>query len=119
MREQIENEWLPFALSIGVEYDSFWRLTPRSLRIIAEGYNRAYIRQTEHENAIAHLQGRYIAEAVSAAVWGKHKYPEQPYDLELNKTKEDEERENEKQLELFKANLDTFMINFKKAKEQG
>lgn len=76
-------------------------------------------RQIELQNYMEHLQGRYIAEAVAAAVWGKHKYPEKAYDLGLSKTEEDEEQENEKQLELFRAQLDTFMINFRNSKEQG
>ena len=127
MREKIENEWLPFALSIGVQYDAFWRLTPRSLGFIAEGYNKAYIRQIEHENAIAHLQGIYIRDALLSTVGNmfskktaeKFEYPKKPFDLDLDGKKE--ERERESQLELFKASLDNAMHNFnlRQSQEKG
>ena len=116
---------MPYAIAIGVDYGSFWRLNPHSLAIIAEGYNIALKRQFEHENAIAHLQGMYFVESLLATVGNmlsskntkKHDYPDKPYDLNLDGHKED--REQERQLELFKAQLTARMTNFNLSKEQG
>lgn len=104
-------------MSIGVDLGSFWHLTPHSLSLIAKGFKIAYERQIEHENAIAHLQGVYFVEALMATVGNmfsdkhskKHEYPEKPHELNLDNKKENKE---EKQLELFKAQLTTAMSNF-------
>lgn len=74
-------------------------------------------RRIEHDNAMAHLQGIYIRDALLATVGnmfsGKSKkfdYPEKPYDLDLDNKKD--EREKDSQLELFKSQLTTAMMNF-------
>jgi hypothetical protein len=75
-------------------------------------------RQIEHENAMAHLQGAYIREALLSTVGnmlsGKHAkrfdYPEKPYDLDLDGKRE--EREKESQIKLFTASLNNAMTNF-------
>ena len=125
MRQWIEAEWLPYALSIGVDMGSFWHLTPHTLSLIAEGYNIALKRQYENQNAMAYLQGAYFVEALTATVGNmfsgkgskKHKYPEKPYDLNIDGKKA--EREQESQLQLFSANLTTMMNNFNLSKEKG
>ena len=112
-------------MSIGVDLGSFWHLTPHSLSLIAEGYNIALKRQIENDNAMAHLQGMYFAEALMATVGNmfsekhskKHEYPDRPYDLDLDGKKA--EREQERKLELFAASLTQTMNNFNLAKEQG
>ena len=116
---------MPYALSIGVELGSFWHLTPHSISLIAEGYNIALKRKIESDNAMAHLQGAYFAEALMATVGNmlsdkhskKHEYPDKPYDLNLDGNKDD--RETERQLQLFAAQLTTRMNNFNLSKEQG
>ena len=110
---------------MGVELADFWHLTPHSLQLIAEGFNMAYKRQIEHDNAIAHLQGAYFSEAIMATVGNMfasktakhHDYPEKPYDLNLDNSKE--ESENEKKLELFRAQLTARMNNFNLSNSQG
>ena len=116
---------MPYALSIGVDLGSFWHLTPHSLYLIAQGYNIALKRQLEHDNAMAHLHGAYIVEALLSTVGNmfssktakKHEYPEKPYDLDLDNNKR--EQENERKLQLFAAQLTTRMNNFNLSKEQG
>ena len=84
-------------------------------------------RQIESENAIAHLQGAYIAEAILSTVGNmlsgknakKHDYPEKPYDLNLDVSEEQKERENERKLELFAAQLTARMNNFNLSNSQG
>ena len=110
---------------MGVKLDEFWHLTPHSLYIIAQGFNLSYKRQIEHENAMAHLQGIYFSEALMATVGNmlsgktskRHDYPEKPYDLNLDNDKR--EQENERQLELFAAQLTARMNNFNLSREQG
>lgn len=110
---------------MGVNLAEFWHLTPHSLQLIANGFNVAYKRQLERDNAIAHLQGAYVAEALMATVGNmlsgksskKHEYPDKPYDLNLDNDKQ--EREKERQLELFKAQLSLTMNNFNLSKEKG
>lgn len=110
---------------MGVDIGSFWHLTPHTLHLIAEGYNIALKRQIERDNAIAHIQGAYIVEALMATVGNmfsdknskRHEYPDKPYDLNLDEDKK--EKEKERQLELFKAQLSLSMNNFKLSKEQG
>lgn len=76
-------------------------------------------------NAMAYLHGAYVREALLSTVGnmlsGKHsktiEYPDKPYDLNLDGKKE--EREKEKQLELFAASLTAKMHNFNLSKEQG
>ena len=114
---------------MGVNLAEFWHLTPHSLYLIAQGYNRVCKRQIESQNAIAHLQGAYIAEAIMATVGNmlssknskKHDYPDKPYDLHLDETEDQKERENERKLDLFAAQLTARMNNFNLnlSKEQG
>lgn len=104
---------------------SFWHLRPHDLYIIARGKEIALKEQIELHNFTAYLQGAYIVEALLATVGNmfsdkhstKHKYPDEPYDLNLDGDKKG--REQERQLEMFKANLDTAMSNFNLAKKQG
>ena len=76
---------------------------------------------------MAFLQGQYFAEALLSTVGNmlsdknskKHKYPDKPYDLNLDGRKE--ERDKERQLQLFAASLTTSMSNFnmQRSKKQG
>lgn len=116
---------MPYALSIGVDLGSFWRLNPHTLHLIAEGYEIAFKRQIEANNTMAYLQGQYFVEALLCTVGNmfsdkrsnKHKYPEKPYDLNLDGNKE--ERAKEDQIQLFASSLNTMMTNFNLSKEQG
>ena len=116
---------MPYALSIGVDIASFWALNPHSLLLIADGYEMAYKRQIEANNAMAYLQGAYFREALLSTVGNqlsdkrtkKYKYPDKPYDLNLDGKKE--EREKEDKLQLFVAGLNTAMTNFNLSNKQG
>lgn len=73
---------------------------------------------------MAHLQGIYFMEAILTTVGNmfnksssKHKYPDKPYDLDLDGKKT--EREQESQIQLFAAGLNAMMNNFNLSKEQG
>lgn len=89
---------MPVALSIGVGYDTFWRLNPRLLKAFVEA-DRLKKRQTEFEMYIA---GRYVYDAISLALANgfrqKGKAPEpwleEPYRM-IPFTKEEEEERAE------------------------
>ena len=89
---------------------------------MAEAEKLRIERQFEYDNTVAHIQGAYIAEAILSTVVNalsgksasRHEYPTRPYDLAINK-----ESENDKQLELFKAQLSTTMSNFNLAHGKG
>ena len=112
---------------MGVDLASFWHLTPHSLYLIADGYNKAYKRQIERSNYTAYIQGAYFCEALMATVGNmfsgksakKHEYPDKPYELDLDKDNNKEEKERERKLELFAAQLTTRMNNFNLSREQS
>jgi len=72
--EQIHNVLLPNALMIGVDYDLFWTLNPKSIK----PFIRAFELKQEHENQIAWLQGMYIRLAIISAFNKEAKYPSKP-----------------------------------------
>lgn len=74
---------------------------------------------------MSHIQGMYFAEALLSTVGNmfssktakKHEYPDKPYDLGLDKSKN--ESEKERQIKLFAGQLTTAFNNYKLSKEQG
>ena len=93
---------MPAALSIGVGYDTFWRLNPRLLKAFIEA-DRLKKRQIEIEMYVA---GRYVFDAISLALANgfrqKGQSPEtwleEPYRLmPLTKEEEEERAEIERQ----------------------
>ena len=81
----------------------------------------------EIDNTIAYLQGAYFTEALLATVGNmfsgktskRHEYPANPYKLDLETNEKKTESEQERQLALLKAQLNTAMSNFNLSKEQG
>ena len=57
-------EWFPQAYAIGVSWDEFWRINPRILSAIAEGYNQR-VRNADYMNWI---NGQYTLAAVTVGV---------------------------------------------------
>lgn len=87
-------------------------------------YARGYKERTEtdlHEkNMLAHLQGMYFAEAIMSTVGNalsgksgkKYKYPDKPFELNTSIQAEMNEKEMQKQRELFVAKLMAMQANF-------
>lgn len=63
-RELLIAEWFPQAYAIGVSWDEFWRMNPRILSAIAEGYNQR-VRNADYLNWI---NGQYTLAAVTVGV---------------------------------------------------
>lgn len=116
MREFIENEYLIPALSIGVDYNTFWTLSPKTLKPFFD----ADLRRFKRENDIADLKnwqaGQYykiaLADVVGTA-FGKNKvnnYPNKPLfqsddSKQFTQKKKNELTEKEKENERLKAKL--------------
>ena len=106
---QIFEECFPFYLAIGMSYAEYWDGDP----ILAQYYRKAYRIKQDEINNNAWLQGMYIYDAVSTALYnalrgfGKNKppakdYAKQPYELK-NKVKTEEEKAREVAIEQEKA----------------
>ena len=102
-------ECFPFYLAIGMSYAEYWEGDPK----LAQYYRKAYHIKQEEINNNAWLQGMYIYDAVSTALYnalrgmGKTKppvkdYAKQPYEFK-NKVKSEAEKAKEVQIEQEKA----------------
>ena len=113
---EIFEECFPFYLAIGMSFAEYWEGDPK----LAQYYRKAYRIKQEEINNNAWLQGMYIYDAVSTALYnalrgmGKSKppvkdYAKQPYELK-NRVKSEEEKAREVQIEQEKAAV--WMENF-------
>ena len=106
---EIFEECFPFYLAIGMSFAEYWDGDPK----LAQYYRKAYQIKQEEINNNAWLQGMYIYDAFSTALYnalrgmGKTKppakdYAKQPYELK-NKVKSEAEKAREVQIEQEKA----------------
>lgn len=128
MREFYENEYLPHALSIGIQEKDFWSMNPRRLKVHIKAYKLKREEQLTYDNYIAYLSGIYVMDALSSTVGNMFKnkgskpnqYPEKPYELGDKKEEELSQDEIQRQTELLFARLNVMGKNFEmqKKKEQ-
>ena len=106
---EVFEECFPFYLAIGMSSAEYWEGDPS----LAQYYRKAYRIKQDEINNNAWLQGLYIYDAVSTALFnalrgmGKSKQPakdyaKQPYDLN-NKVKTEAEKAKEVEVEQEKA----------------
>lgn len=74
MWERINNDILPNALMIGVNYDLFWSLNPKSLSPFIKAFNL----KQEYDDWMAWRNGLYIQMAIGSVLNEKNKYPTKP-----------------------------------------
>lgn len=68
-----ENEWLPYALMIGITYKEFWNMNPHIIKFYAEQY-----KNKRNEEDLKQWQlGQYMSAAVSC-IFPEGKYPKKP-----------------------------------------
>lgn len=109
-------EWFPQAYAIGVSWDEFWRMNPRILYAIAEGYNQ----RVRNEDYMNWINGQYMLSAVIVGVErnlagrkSKSEYPKNPFFEEIEKqNKPLSDDELQKQRELFVERLKIMQSNF-------
>lgn len=82
------NTMLPNALFIGVDYDLFWTLTPKSI----QPFYKAFSLRQKHDDELAWQQGAYIRMAIASTISDKQKYPSKPMSAKTvnNESKQDE-----------------------------
>lgn len=120
MRECIENDWLPFSLGIGVPYELFGKLNPRRIMPFEKAYSENR-KQEQHENLEylnvgAWLNGLYVTRAIAACFSKNDKYPENPININSDKS--------EKSLDEHASNFMEYAVAFnlqrkKKLEESG
>ena len=116
---EIFNECFPFYLAIGMSSAEYWEGDPSLTRYFRKAYK---IKQDEN-NKNAWLQGVYIYDAVSTAIYnalrGKNtkaaEYAKQPYNLG---NKEKSELEKAKEVEAEQAKAAVWMENFVKINQK-
>ena len=103
---EIFEEAFPFYLAIGMSYAEYWEGDPK----LAQYFRKAYLIKQEEINNNAWLQGLYIYDAISTALYnalrGKNTtaktYTEKPYNFN-NKEKTEAEKAKEVVIEQEKA----------------
>jgi len=74
MCDKIITEFLPNALMIGVDYDLFWVLNPKSL----SPFIKAFRLKQEYDDVVSWRNGMYIKLAITSSFNKNSKYPEHP-----------------------------------------
>lgn len=118
----IVTEWLPYALSIGIDEDRFWHLNPRLIK----PYIKAYRIRKQEENSMLYVQGRYFLDALLCSVGNMFKgktakafeYPKKPYELFAEETILSEE-EIKRRRENLVLSLKIMMGNFNRTHKKG
>lgn len=75
MFDEIEENILPQALMIGIDYDLFWSLNPKSLAPFVKAFS---LKQKENDRNMW-IQGLYIRMAVASSLSTKCKYPQEAF----------------------------------------
>lgn len=110
---EIFEESFPFYLAIGMSSAEYWTGDPS----LARYFRKAYEMKQEEINHNAWLQGLYIYDAVSTAIYNAFKgkntkaseYAKQPYKFE---NKEKSEAEKAKEVEIAQEKAAAWMENF-------
>jgi len=66
-----------YYMALGMSYDEFWYQDP----MIAKYYREADVVKRKKRNEEMWVQGMYFANAISATLSKKGKYPEKPFDI--------------------------------------
>lgn len=99
---------------IGVDYELFWTLNPKSLA----PFVKAFELKQQHEDTLAWVQGIYIKRAIVSAMNKEAKYPNKPMmETYTGKAKVVEETPEERQQfikDMFLIRMETINSKFKK-----
>ena len=104
----IEEVLLPRALMMGVNYDLFWTLNPKSLT----PFIKAFELKMEHEDTTSWQNGLYVRLAVLSIMDSKIKYPNKPLSVKEKVVKDDDEEmiANKKMNKIKQAMLERMSI---------
>lgn len=111
MWETIEDEILPNALMMGVDYELFWSLDPKSL----SPFVKAFSMKKEQEDAMMWQHGLYVRMAVLSSLDKNVKYPKKPMMAEQMAEKRETPEQRQKRLkEKFLAHVTLINAKIKK-----
>lgn len=121
----IEKTWLVNALSIGISFKEFWTMTPHDVLLILEGYQKKREMETEYNNTMMYIQGRYFVDAIACTIGNMFskkgaknlEYPKKPYDL--SEARELTEEEKQAKADEVIQNLMRMKENFDRAHNKG
>ena len=82
MGESIEKVWLPQALTIGIPYETFLILNPRTIKPFVKAFNDKKEEERATINYTAWLNGIYVSKAIGACFSKNFKYPDKPIEEE-------------------------------------
>lgn len=107
---------------MGVSWSEFWSMNPRILKSISEGYSEKLRIETERNNNMAYLQGKYFVDGILCTVgnmFSKGKpfeYPKEPYQLFGKRELTEEEKQRE--VDLFFEREETRRKNWQRNKKK-
>lgn len=90
LRGVIGDEWLPFAISMGVSEKEFWELGPRGLEPYIKAYQLREKQRLEHANVQGWLIGIYVTHAIGCMLSEGASYPDKPIDIFGNEVSDEE-----------------------------
>lgn len=103
------------ANAIGVSWFDFWRMTPRTINAIADGY----VKRIEQQDYMNWVNGHYLMSAVTVAVErnlagkkAKAEYLKKPILKEMKEQENPSEKELQLQRELFVEQLKNMQFNY-------
>lgn len=111
MLDNIYNELLPNALMIGVDYELFWELCPKTI----SPFIKAFMLKQKYDDTVAWQTGFYVKLAIVSALNKNAKYPTEP----IGKKAEIEETPETKQEEIKRKFLQQMkLLNTRFGKEE-
>lgn len=88
LRETFSEYWEE-AAALGISAAAFRHMTPMEVNVHVKGYEKQKKLQVDEANIYAWLIGAYVRIAVASTLDSQVDYPEKPYGLEEEHTKED------------------------------
>jgi hypothetical protein len=113
-----ENEWLPYALSIGISESEFWTMNPHRIKIHAKAYE---MKMTRLDELVWSFVGNYGLSAIATAIEhnlagkkAKSKYINEPLTRKNKPNVEMTEDEIQRKRDEFVMRMETMAMNWKK-----
>lgn len=104
---------MPRALKCGFSYKEFMHSTPSVIQMTLTAYGERKKEEIEFQEQIAWLNGRYVLQAIGAALNGKKcKYPENPAVEREKKRTDFTEEEKRKYSQMWLERLNTMKENY-------
>ena len=109
---------MPIAMRYGVPERMFWDMNPRLLEPWQRMYEYEQQEDADRRDYVAWLNGRYVLEAIGAALDGKrYPYPSEPYSIQQRREEQDEA--NKIAADKFRAFAMAFNERFRKQQQEN